>query len=271
MQQIFNFVLKNKTFLLFLLLFSVAVSLTIQSHSYHRSQFINSANSLTGGIYSISNNFGQYIDLKEQNLLLVEENNKLREQLLNTTATNIKIDSSLLKNNFNIISAQVYKNSYNHPNNYLLINRGKTDSINQDYGVISSNGIVGIVENTSNQFSSILSIISKKSKINAKIKNSNQSGSLTWDSKSPYHAQLEDVSKFTPVKVGDTIVTGGQSLIFPKGINIGSVEAFEIDSGGDTYNMQIRLFTDFTTLQHVYVIRNNDRQEIENLELLNNE
>ena len=96
MQQIFNFVIRNKTLLLFLLLFGIALSLTIQSHSYHKSQFINSANSLTGGIYGTVNSIGQYFDLKEQNVILVEENVILREQLLNSSGRNqsLAIDSS---------------------------------------------------------------------------------------------------------------------------------------------------------------------------------
>ena len=49
MQQIVNFILRNKAFLFFLLLLCVSVGLTIQSHSYHKSKFINSANSITGG------------------------------------------------------------------------------------------------------------------------------------------------------------------------------------------------------------------------------
>ena len=78
MQQIFNFVIKNKTFLLFLLLFSIALALTIQSHSYHRSKFINSANGLTGGVYGTFNSISQYFDLKDKNAILTEENNKTK-------------------------------------------------------------------------------------------------------------------------------------------------------------------------------------------------
>ena len=273
MQQIFNFVIRNKTLLLFLLLFGIALSLTIQSHSYHKSQFINSANSLTGGVYGTVNSIGQYFDLKEQNLILVEENVILREQLLNSSGRNqsLAIDSSFNDQRFEIISAEVYKNSYNSPNNYLTINRGKRDSIQQDFGVITSKGIVGIIDNTSNKFSTILSILSKKSRINAKLKSSNQNGSLTWNTTSPYFAQLEDVSKFAKVKIGDTIVTGGQSAIFPKGIGIGKIESFTTDSTGDTYTIEVRLFNNMTTLQHVYIIINNDSEELKTLENLNNE
>ncbi|ARV10300.1 rod shape-determining protein MreC [Winogradskyella sp. PC-19] len=273
MQQIFNFVIRNKTFLLFLLLFGIALSLTIQSHSYHKSQFINSANSLTGGVYGTVNSIGQYFDLKEQNSILVEENKLLREQLLNTNkvSQNIIDNSSFNDEQFDIISAEVYKNSYDSPNNYLTINRGLRDSIQQDFGVITSKGIVGIIDNTSNKYSTVLSILSKKSRINAKLKSSNQSGSLTWDTNSPYFAQLEDVSKFAKLNIGDTIVTGGQSAIFPKGIEIGKVEEFTTDTGGDTYTIQVRLFNDMTTLQHVYIIKNNDIEELKTLEELNNE
>lgn len=271
MQQIFNFVIRNKTFLLFLLLFGIALSLTIQSHSYHRSKFINSANSITGGVYGTVNSIGQYLDLKEQNIILVEENKKLREQLLNASSNKTDSSATTIDNRFEIVSAEVYKNSYNFPNNHLTINRGEQDSIQQDFGVITSKGIVGIIDNTSNKYSTVLSILSKKSRINAVLKTSNQSGSLTWDGDSPYIALLEDVSKFAKVAIGDTIVTGGQSAIFPKNIGIGTVKDFETDISGDTYTIKVRLFNDMTTLQYVYIIKNNDKEELKQLESLNDE
>ena len=271
MQQIFNFVIRNKTFLLFLLLFAIALSLTIQSHTYHRSKFINSANSITGGVYGTFNSIDQYFDLKEQNSILVEENKKLREGFFNLkNVENTETQNLGLSNKrFKIISAEVYRNSFNLPNNYLLINKGQRDSIKQDFGVITSKGIVGIIDNTSNKYSTVLSILSKKSRINAQLKSSNHIGSLTWNNKSPYLAELIDVSKFAKVNVGDTILTGGKSSIFPKGIGIGTIESFEIDSGGDTYIIQVKLFNDMTTLQHVYIINNLDIDEIKTLQSLN--
>ena len=271
MQQIFNFVIRNKTFLLFLLLFAIALSLTIQSHTYHRSKFINSANSITGGVYGTFNSIDQYFDLKEQNSILVEENKKLREGFFNLkNVENTETQNLDLSNKrFKIISAEVYRNSFNLPNNYLLINKGQRDSIKQDFGVITSKGIVGIIDNTSNKYSTVLSILSKKSRINAQLKSSNHIGSLTWNNKSPYLAELIDVSKFAKVNVGDTILTGGKSSIFPKGIGIGTIESFEIDSGGDTYIIQVKLFNDMTTLQHVYIINNLDIDEIKTLQSLN--
>ncbi|WP_299099255.1 rod shape-determining protein MreC [uncultured Winogradskyella sp.] len=273
MQQIFNFVIRNKTFLLFLLLFSIALALTIQSHSYHRSKFINSANFLTGGVYGTMNSVDQYFNLKTENNTLAEENKRLREQLLNLNVQTDStfIDSTNTKGKYKVTIADVYKNSYALPNNILTIDKGKNDSIKEDFGVITSNGIIGIIDNTSNNYATVLSILNAKSRINAKLKTSNHIGSLTWDSKSPNFVQLEDVSQYAPVKIGDTIETGGQSSIFPKGIGIGSISSFESDISGDTYTIQVKLFNDMTNLGTIYILENLNRPEIINLENSSNE
>lgn len=268
MQQIFNFVIKNKTFLLFLLLFSIALALTIQSHSYHRSKFINSANGLTGGVYGIVNSIDKYFDLESENETLSEENRKLREQLFNiqNTTDSVFIDKTYSKGNYKVIKGEVYKNSYSRTNNYLTINKGKKDSIKQDLGVITSKGIVGIIDNTSKNYATVLSILNKRSRINSKLKSSNHIGSLTWNGASPAFVQLIDVSKFAPVKVGDTIVTGGQSAIFPKGIGIGTIDSFVTDISGDTYTIQVKLFNDMTNIGTIYILENLDKKEIKDLE-----
>ncbi|WP_339753020.1 rod shape-determining protein MreC [uncultured Winogradskyella sp.] len=273
MQQIFNFVIRNKTFLLFLLLFSIALALTIQSHSYHRSKFINSANGLTGGVYGTFNSIGQYFNLKDENTILAEENKILREQLFNRTwmKDSSYIDSSYSKGKYTIRTAQVYKNSYSLTNNYLTLNKGQKDSIKEDFGVFTSKGIIGIIDNTSNNYATVLSILNKRSRINAKLKSTDHIGTLKWDGKSPFYVQLEDVSKFAPVKVGDTIETGGESAIFPKGLGIGTIDSFLTDVSGDTYTIQVKLFNDMTNIGTVYILENGDRTEIKTLENHSNE
>lgn len=272
MQQIINFVIRNKTFLLFLLLFFVSIALTIQSHSYHKSKFINSANFFTGGIYESASNVSNYFDLKTQNEILVEENNKLRSQLLNgldsTQTSTSKIDTTTYNGRFKIESAKIINNNYSASKNYLTINKGEKNGLKEDLAVITSKGIVGIIDNTSNGYARVLSILNTKSRINAQLKSSNHIGSLVWDAKSSATVQLTDISKFAPVKEGDTIVTGGQSSIFPQGIPIGIVDQFVLDISGDTYNVDVTLFNDMTNLSHVYIIENLDAEEIRQLESL---
>lgn len=274
MQQIVNFIIRNKTFLLFLLLFGISLALTIQSHSYHKSKFINSANFLSGGVYKQATGISQYFHLKDENEVLIEENRRLKALLFNNDADSLKnffIDTLNIEEPYRFISAKVYKNNYSLSNNYLTISKGRKDSIKQDFGVITSKGIVGIVDNTSKNFSTVLSVLNTKSKINAQLKNSNHIGSLTWNTQSYEFVQLIDISKFAPIKVGDTIITGGQSSIFPKGIPIGYIDNFNLDISGDTYIVNVKLFNDMTNIGHVYVIENLYAEEIETLENAINE
>ena len=268
MQQILNFFIRNKNALLFLLLFFISLFLTIQSHSYHRSKFVHSANFLTGGIYEQVNSIGQYFDLKSENELLLQENNRLKSLLLNqdidSAATNM--DNGL---QYGFIPAKVVKSSYSSSNNYLTIDVGEKDSIVPDLGVVTSNGIIGIVDNVSKHYARVISILNTTSRVNAQHQKSGHFGSLTWNAMSPYQVQLEDIPKQAEVKSGDTIITSGRSVIFPKGIPIGKVLSYELDETENYYLVNIELFNDMTNVGHVHVIRNRDREEILSLEAPN--
>ncbi len=268
MQQIINFVIRNKTFLLFLLLFSLSLALTIQTHSYHKSKFISSSNFLSGGILNSSNNIRSYFSLKERNKILIEENNQLKSILYNykTLDESEPLTDSLLHKYFEFKTATVIKNSYSNAKNYLTLNKGSNNGMKQDLGVITSKGIVGIIDNTSKNYSRVISILNTKSRINAQLKASNHIGSLIWDTKSPEFVQLIDISKFAPVSIGDTIITGGQSTIFPKGIPIGTIDTFALDNNSDMYTINVKLFNDMTNIGHVYIITNTDKVEIKSLQ-----
>jgi rod shape-determining protein MreC len=268
MQQIFNFVFKNSYRMLFLLLMFISLLLTIQSHSYHKSKIISSANSFTGGVYQMTNNIEGYFDLKIQNEELAKENARLKSLLFNIKdSTKVpSIDSINGVKKIDIIIAKVIKNSYSSQVNFLTLDSGSKQGVQPEMGVINSLGIVGVIENVSPKYSTVLSILNTESPINAKIKKSNHIGSLTWNGKNTGYVQLVDVPRLASVKKGDTIVTGAQSTIFPENINIGSIEKIYIDNQTNFYTIDVKLFNDMTSLGHVYIIKNKDTPEITNLE-----
>ena len=138
-------------------------------------------------------------------------------------------------------------------------------------GVINSSGIIGIVDQTSKNYATVISILNVKSQINAKIKKSNHFGSLVWNGKSTGFVQLIDVPRLASVRKGDTIVTGGQSVIFPENIGVGTINNIYVDNKTNYYTLNIKLFNDMTNLGHVYIIKSKDREEILNLEKKENE
>lgn len=243
----------------------IAFAFTVQSHSYHQSRFFNSSNWLTGGIYGTFYGINTYFDLDDENERLLKENQRLRSQLFNQdTSPNIKLDSTNLK--YTIVTGQVIKNSYAENRNYITINRGEKDSVKQDMGVITDLGILGIVENTSRNFATIQSILNTKSNINAKLKNTDHFGSLIWDAKTYNVVQLIDIPRLVPLHIGDTIVTGAMSSIFPENIPIGTIKKYDLDTSKSFYRIDVSLFNDMTNIKNVYIINNLNRKEILELE-----
>ena len=267
MQRLFNFFIKNKTFVLFLLLFSYALSLTIQSHEYHRSKFLNSSNQITGSVYGTFHSITQYFNLKQENRLLLEENNRLKTKVFNQKDS-IPVDS-VLEYKYDLFPSLVYKNSYALPNNYLTLNKGQNDSIKEDYGVITSKGIVGIIDATSKNYSRVLSVLNTNSRVNVKLKKTNYFGTLSWDGKSPEITQLKDIQDLVKLSVGDTVVTSGYSSTFPPNIPVGSVESFDLNDTKDLYIIDVKLFNNMKNLEHVYIIKNTDINELKALTISN--
>jgi rod shape-determining protein MreC len=267
MQQILNYILKNSNNLLFLLLLGISLGLTIQFHSFHRSKVISSANFLSGNVYEEINKSEEYFSLRSQNEDLAVENARLKMLLFNKKDTILPEITNLQGlDKTNIILSKVIRNSYSTYENYLTINSGAKQGVKSDMGVINDLGIVGVVDNTSANYATVISILNKKNPINAKLKNSDHFGSISWNGKSTGFVQLIDVPRLANVRHGDTIVTGGQSEIFPENINIGTVDKVYTDDQTTSYTLNIKLFNDMTNLGHVYIIKNKDTPEIVKLQ-----
>lgn len=270
MQQIISFLYKNKLFILFLLLEVLAVIFTIQSHSFHKSKFVNSANFVSGGIYNRINNFKEFLLLKKENQRLSEENVYLRNllQLEERKAEEedlVSIDSTRYMQKFRYTSAKVINNNYRNNNNYLTIDKGAKSGIEPDQGVMNSKGIIGITKSVSGNYATVLSILNVNSRINAKLKTSEHYGSLSWNNEDYNVVQLLDLPVQAAIYVGDTVVTGGRSTIFPEGIPIGTIKDFKTLNNHYEY-IDVALFNDMSAIGYVEVIKNFEKLEIKELE-----
>lgn len=270
MQQIVNFILKYKYFLFFLLLEMIAISFTIKSHSYHNSKFSNSANFLSGGIFKRINRFKEYSTLRESNKQLLEENallkNKLAQELKSDSSNIINaIDTTKYFQKYAYTSAKVIDNQYRRKFNYLTIDKGSRNGIKAEMGVANSKGIIGITNRVSDKYTTILSILNENSKINAKLTNSIHFGTLEWDGKDYNVLQLVDLPIQANIKVGDSLITGGKSVIFPEGIPVGTIKDFKVANNNYSY-VNVKLFNDMSAIGPVHIIISLDKKEIENLQ-----
>jgi len=122
MQQIINFLIRNKHSLLFLFLIFLSLVFTTQSHNYHKSKFISSTNFLSGSIYTWQHRIIDYFGLKKENKRLLEENKRLHNLLSATgidSLTTRFVDTTSFKKPYTYTKARVIKNDYSKLDNYM--------------------------------------------------------------------------------------------------------------------------------------------------------
>jgi rod shape-determining protein MreC len=255
--------------LLFLLLQGIALTLLVQNNRYQAGQFKRFYNELAGSIFGEYHNLTGYFNLRKSNLALSAENAYLRSQIAQSYQTFdrklfIKNDT-IYRLQYQYIQAKIISNSTTKRNNYVMINKGNNHGVKVGMAVISPNGVVGVVKVVSKNFSSIQSLLHSDSRLSAKIKRGNFSGSVLWNGRSADVVQMVDVALHFDARVGDTIITSGFSLDFPEGIPIGIVNEIRTKPGDNFHTLNVKLTTDFQSIAHVYVVRNLARNELNNL------
>ena len=270
MRNLLNFFLKYDDWFLFILLEVISFVLVFRFNNYQGSAFFTSSNQVVGMVYEATNKVTGYFHLKTINDDLVQKNvelelqvEHLRTALLEMTADSAEIErmksDALL--GYDIYRANVINNSLTHADNYITLNKGENDGIRREMGVISGSGVVGIVYQTSPNYSVVIPILNSKSSISCKIKRSDYFGFLKWDGGSSQYATVKDMPRHSLFTLGDTIVTSGHSAVFPGGIPVGTVEDMSDSHDGLSYLLKVKLFTDFARLSDVRVIAKKAQEE----------
>ena len=272
MRNLWIIISKYNAFFLLIIFLVLSLFLLVNNNSYQRASAWNSSNQLVGSSFERVNAVTNYLSLGRTNDSLAFENARLRNDLKSSLFfDSIKqqtVTDTLTQQQYTYIVSKVVNNSIHQNNNYITINRGFKHGIKKGMGVMSAKGIVGIVLNVSEHFSTIQSILHSDTRISASV--NGNIGSLVWGEGNydPRLAILKDIPNHVIVKKGNQVVTSGYSL-FPSGIEIGRVTRTGLKGGDSFLNIEIWLSTDFSNLQYVYVINNLLSLEQESLEALN--
>ena len=132
-------------------------------------------------------------------------------------------------------------------------------------GVITQNGVVGIIHSISPNYSVAISLLHRKSALGIKLKKSNHNGIMKWEGLDYQLANITNYPNHIKISEGDTIITNSYSIVFPEGINIGRIKKIKKDDEG-YFNVQVQLFEDFNQLNFVYIIYSLESTERKKLE-----
>lgn len=275
MRNLISFLWKNYFFFLFLILEALALFILINTNYYQKRVVINTTTDASGNVLQVYDNVMAYFELKDANKILAQENAFLRnhqpgDHQLPDSNMVIHSDSSH-STQFLYHPAKVISNSINRRNNYIKLNKGRKHGVEPDMAVVAPNGVVGQVVEVSDNFSSVMSVLNSQIRISAKLKSSNQVGSLFWDGRDYKKGKLIDIPSHVQFAKGDTVITSGYSHIYPEGILIGVVEDYKIEPGDNFFEIDVRFLVDYNNIHYVYTIENIYRQELMELENMQTE
>lgn len=277
MRNLINFLIKNSSWFVFIFLEVICFYFVFSSNPYQKSVFFSYSTEITGRVYSVSGSVLSYFGLRKENQDLLQKNaelsaqvSELKDYIFTLQADSFKTEA-FLKDSLgrriepDFIIARVEKNSISMIENYIIINKGKNDGVKPDMGVLSQQGIVGVVRDASANYAIIQPILNPHSRFSCKIQGSNADGILVWEGGDFRYAKLTQYPKYEKIAVGDTIITSGFSDFFPEGIKVGTVEDYKSETDDNFYSLNVKLSTDFGALKNVFII-NNTNEEIKELE-----
>ena len=266
MRNLYLFIIKTIHFWLFLLLAGISISLIYKSSNYKQWRLNALSKEVAAPLLSVQNNYFEFLHLKSDNKMLLAQNKMLLNKVFNhkieaAKEENLEREDSLL---FSYYTAKIIESTVNKQNNYITLDKGSRDGVAVNMGIVSPQGVVGIVKDVSPNFSIVLSLLHSQFNIYAKLKNSDVTGMLTWDGESPQYAQIANIANIEPVKMGDTVLTQ-HSLIFPPDYPIGVVERVSDKKTGGYFILKVKILHDFEKMGNVYFVKQNYSEELNDL------
>ena len=253
----------------FILLETAAIVMLNHNNSMQRLWTMRLSHGFMAKTWGFTQKVRGYFSLAGQNEELALENHRLREMIREyedaAKATDISLQSVARDDGFVYTPAQIIKSGTNSQHNYLILDKGSEDGIVQNSGIISSKGVIGIVDAVSRHYSYAISFLNTEVNISSRLGGTGAVGPLAWDGKNTDGAILKEIPLQYSYSPGDTVYTSGYSVIFPPDIPLGTAGDASIINGA-TNEITVNLFQDYTALKFVTIVRNTRAAEIEALE-----
>lgn len=273
MQNLLQFLWKRRILFVFIALQAVAISLVVRANSFHRTAVATSANAISGSMLENYRYVQDFINLSETNINLASENAALRSAL-KASYFQMYVDrdtvvDTLFAQQYSFINADVINSSIHKRNNYITLNRGRLHGVEPDMGVINHQGVIGVVTDVSDHYSTVIPLIHGRTQLSGTFQHSAFFGPVRWPASFSYRdARLSDIPRQATFSKGDTIVTDTRSGLYPTGIPIGVVDTFYIEPQDQFWEVDIQLSVDFSSIDKVYIVQNLFKGEREQLEAL---
>jgi len=213
-------------------------------------------------IFGIYENYLSLWNTRNENQILMDENRKLVNTILNLRELeqeNVRFRSLLqFKESYKVDSvlARIIAKDVSTEFRALRINRGSSSGIEPNMAVINSEGVVGRVLRVSEDTADVVSMLDPLSAIDAYILRSRVRGIV--EGLTDTLCQLKFALRVDDIQPGDILLSSGLGGNFPKGVPVGTVIKVTRKSYGITQKVEVKPSVDFSKVEEVLVVTRAD-------------
>ncbi len=199
----------------------------------------------------------EYNNLRAENEQLVYQAMLVDELQTQLSQYEDMYDEVSANSNMNPIVCQVIDRSDTNYFATFVINKGSRDGIEDYMAVTISGALVGYTENVKEATSTVRCIIDSEASIAALIQSSRDQGTIkgTLGIDGTYLCRMYYLSDDHLPRPGDTVVTSGVGMSFPKGIPIGTVRESTRGMESNKQYIVVEPIVDFEHIEYVIVLR----------------
>ncbi|MDP3150925.1 MAG: rod shape-determining protein MreC [Ignavibacteria bacterium] len=241
------------------LVFLLLISVLLISRSDHPS--VKNLKTTTFGTFAFVTSFfsdvipstglkSENTKLRKQNAELMLEVNKLREYGIE----NVELKNLLSMKDtiaYQLIPAAVILKSFSTDQTTFTLDKGKEEGIKAGMAVITGEGLVGVIDQSSEDFSLVKTLKHLNFRVVVKDQRSRFQGILHWTGS---QLIISNLPKTSEIKLGDRIITSELSSFIGQPFPIGIVKKIINPDEGYFNNVLIKPFVEIEKVENVFIV-----------------
>lgn len=240
MRNLWQLLVRNHVFILFLVLQAFALAWVTRSHGHPRGMWVRWSLGWTGAWNAQLTEWARLGQLETDNMRLAQENADLRAQLLHKDAHGQ--------------AAEVVQITWHRTANSFILNRGASDGIAPGQAVVCAAGALGRVVEVHDHFALGLPLLHTELEWSGRIGKDGVIGRVVWDGDAHDVGRMLDIARSAQIAMGDTVFTTGYQGVFPADIPMGFVQRVTQNPSDEFLTVHLRWAVDFRSIRYVEIL-----------------